>query len=196
MSRGVKITLVVVAVLLVLCCVGGAAAFWIGGRLIGQAAQQAFVEDPEQAAKIGHQIADYTLPPGYREVGAMNAILFKMVFIGPQSRSSDRMVFALMQYPIGSNVDQEEMQRQMRRAFEQQGQRRNMQMQVVGTRQVTIKGQPVTLVISEGSSSEGQTMRQVWGMFPGKDGTAMLMAMGDQDGWDQAALDKFLASIK
>lgn len=196
MSRGVKITLVVVAVLLALCCVGGVAAFLIGGRLLGQAAQQAFVEDPEQAAQIGHEIADYVLPPGYHEMGAMNALIFKMVFIGPQSRSSDMMIFALMQYPIGSDVDQEEMQRQMRQAVEQQSRRRNMQMRVVGTRQVTIKGQPVTLVISEGSSSEGQMFRQVWGMFPGKGGTAMIMAMGAQDSWDQAALDKFLASIK
>jgi hypothetical protein len=196
MSRGVKIALVVVVILLGLCCVGGAASFFIVQRV----ASQAFTDDPAKAATLGHEIVDYNLPDGYRELGGINALVFKMVFIGSASKTGDSMFIVLMQIPSGTDMDQAEMQRQMTQAMQQQGQGRNMQTHVVGTQTATIKGQPVTLTVSEGTVTEGSdagsVFRQVIGIFPGKAGTAMLMAMGKKDTWDQATLDNFLASIK
>ena len=196
MSKGVKIALVIVAVLVVLCCLGGVAFYFITQRVVSQAV----TDDPAKAATLGHEIVDYTLPDGYRELGGMNAMVFKMVFIGSASKTSDSMFMVLMQIPSGTNMDQAEMQKQMTQAMQQQGQGRNMQTHVVGTQTATIKGQPVTLTISEGEVTEGNdagtTFRQVMGVFPAKDGTAMLMAMGQKDTWDQATLDSFLASIK
>ncbi len=191
MSKGVKIALVVIAAVLVLCCIGGLAVYFVTMRAVSQA----FTEDPTQAAKIGHEIVDYTLPPGYRERAAMNAVVFKMVVIGPESQSTDSMILALMQISAGSNLSQEEMERQVRQAMAQQGQRSDVQVQVVGTQRVTIKGQPVTLTVSEGSG-DGGDYRQVTGVFPGKGGLAMLMAMGAKDSWNEATLAEFLASIK
>ncbi len=196
MSRGVKIALVIVVILLGLCCIGGAGFYFITQRVVSQA----FTDDPAKSATLGHEIVDYTLPDGYRELGGMNALVFKMVFIGTASNTSDSMFIVLMQIPSGTNMDQAEMQRQMTQAMQQQGQGRAMQTHVVGTQTATIKGQPVTLTVSEGTVTEGNdagaTFRQVIGVFPGKDGTAMLMAMGKKDTWDQATLDGFLASIK
>jgi hypothetical protein len=196
MSRGVKIALVVVVILLGLCCMGGAAFFLISQRVVSQA----FTDDPAKAATLGHEIVDYSLPDGYRELGGMNALVFKMVFIGSTSKTSDSMFIVLMQIPAGTTMDREEMQRQMTQAMQQQGRDRNFQAHVVDTQTVTIKGQPVTLTVSEGQVTEGSdagaTFRQVIGVFPAKDGTAMLMVMGNKDTWDQAALDSFLASIK
>ena len=192
MSRGVKITLVVVAIVLVLCCISGVSIYIIAR----QTANQAFTVDSAQAAKIGHEIVDYTLPPGYREEGAMNAFVFKMVMIGSSSYSTNAMMFMLMQYPFGSNVSQEEMERQMRQAWAQQSQRSYAQMKVVGTQKATIRGQAVTLIVSEGGVSDNQTMRQVMGFFSGKGGMAAVMATGLKETWDQAAMDSFLASMK
>ncbi len=196
MSRGVKIALVIVIILLGLCCIGGAGFYFISQRVVSQAV----IDDPAKAAALGHEIVDYNLPDGYRELGGMNALVFKMVFIGSTSKTSDSMFIMLMQIPSGTNMDQEEMQRQMTQAMQQQGQGRAMQTHVVGTQTATIKGQPVTLTISEGEVTEGSDagaiFRQVMGVFPAKDGTAMLMAMGKKDTWDQATLDSFLASIK
>jgi hypothetical protein len=196
MSRGVKIALVVVVILLGLCCMGGAAFFFISQRVVSQA----FTDDPAKAATLGHEIVDYNLPDGYRELGGMNALVFKMVFIGSASKTSDSMFIMLMQIPAGTDMDREEMQKQMTQAMQQQGQGRNFQAHVVDTQTVTIKGQPVTLTVSEGEVTEGSdagsVFRQVIGVFPGKDGTAMLMVMGKKDTWDQAALDSFLASIE
>jgi len=192
MSRGVKIALVVVAVLLVLCCIGGIAAYFITQRVVSRAVST----NPVQATQTGHEIVDYTLPPGYHEVFAMNMGIIKMVAIGPQDESTDTMGLVLMQFPTGSNLSQEEMERQMSQALAQQGRGGFENMQVVGTQQVTIKGQTVTLTASEGSGSSGVVHRQVTGVFPGKDGLVMLMAFGAKDKWNQQALDEFLASIK
>jgi hypothetical protein len=197
MSRGVKIALVAVVILLGACCIGGAALYFISQRVVSQA----FTDDPARAATLGHEIVDYNLPDGYRELGGINALGFKMVFIGSGSETGDSMFIVLMQIPAGTDMDQEEMQRQMTQAMQQQGQGRNLQTHVVGTQTVTIKGQPVTLTVSEGTVTEGSdagaVFRQVIGIFPGKDSsTAMLMAMGKKDTWDQATLDSFLASIK
>jgi uncharacterized protein YneF (UPF0154 family) len=195
MSKGVKIALVVVVILLGLCCMGAAGFYFISQRAISQA----FTDDPAKAASMGHEIVDYSLPAGYRELGGMNALVFKMVFIGPGSGTADSMFIMLMQIPAGS-MDQEEMQRQMTQAMQQQGQGRNIQAHVVGTQTATIKGQPVTLTVSEGEvtggDNAGAVFRQVMGVFPGKGGTAMLMVMGNKATWDQATLDNFLASIK
>ena len=196
MSKGVKIALVVVVILLGLCCMGGAAFYFISQRVVSQAV----TDDPTKAATLGHEIVDYSLPDGYRELGGMNALVFKMVFIGAESGTADSMFIMLMQIPTGTTMDQEEMQRQMTDAMQKQGQGRNVKMHVVGTQTATIKGKPVTLTVSEGEVTEGNDagtlFRQVIGVFPAKDGTAMLMAMGKKDTWDQATLDSFLASIK
>ena len=196
MSKGVKIALVIVVILLGLCCVGGAAFYFISQRVVSQA----FTDDPAKAATLGHEIVDYSLPDGYRELGGMNALVFKMVFIGSASKTSDSMFMILMQIPAGANMSPEEMQRQMTQAMQQQGKGRAMQTHVVGTQTATIKGQPVTLTVSEGEvtqgSETGSVYRQVMGVFPAKDGTAMLMVMGNKDTWNQATLDSFLASIR
>ena len=196
MSKGVKITLVVVVILLGMCCIGGAAFYFISQRAISQAV----IDDPAKATSLGHEIVDYNLSDGYHELGGMNALGFKMVFIGAKSGTADSMFIMLMQIPTEANMDQEEMQRQMTDAMQKQGQGRNVKMHVVGTQTATIKGKPVTLTVSEGEVTEGDDagtlFRQVIGVFPAKEGTAMLMAMGKKDSWDQAMLDNFLASIK
>ncbi len=194
MSKGVKITLVVVGVLLVLCCIGAAAVALIGGRF----ASQAFSTDPAKASQTGHEIADYALPAGYQEQGSMNIAGVKFVVIAQhaQSQAGDQMVFMLMQFPSSMNLSQEEMQRQMDQAIQKQFQSGNQQMEVVGTEDVTIKGQPVTLTVSEGKGSSGTVHRQVTGVFSGKGGLAMFMAIGAKDTWDQATISQFLASIR
>jgi len=192
MSRGVKITLVVIAVILVLCCIGGVAAYFIAQRVAGQA----FTTDSKQAARIGQEIADYILPSGYKEVFAMNLAGVKMVAIGPKAQSADAMALVLMQFPAGMNISQRDMERQISQALAQQGQRRNVQMQVVGTQKVTIQGKSVTLTVSEGKAEDGKTIRQVTGVFDGKGGPVMFMAIGAKDSWNEQLLTRFLASIK
>ena len=82
----------------------------------------------------------------------------------------------------------------MRQSFASEFQRGTTNMHYVGTRQVTIKGQPTELSISEGGLGAG-TVRQATGVFDGKGGLAMVMIIGNVDAWDWAVFDQFCESI-
>jgi hypothetical protein len=192
MSRGLKIGLAVGGGLLLLCCIAGVIIYFTVVRTI----QQAVVLDPVAAAKVGHEIVDYRLPDGYQETAAMTILGMKMVIIGPQSQASGQMGLVLAQLPTGTG-NQEQWQQQMQQSWEQQGGQSSQNYHVVGTEQVTIRGQSVTLTVSEGQSTNGTVTRQVFGVFTNKGGNmVMLMAAGDKESWNQQALDQFLGSIQ
>ena len=65
------------------------------------------------------------------------------------------------------------------------------------TEQAVINGKPAVLTTLEGTDENGQTMRQIFGIFEAKNGSgAMVMVMGDEAGWDETAVNQFLASIR
>jgi len=192
MSRGLKITLVIVAIALFLCCVGGLGVTLLGARLFGRA----IITDPDRAEAVGREIAGYDLPPGYDEMFAMDVMGIKMVAIGPTALTSDFMVIMLMQFPAGMEISREEMERQMEQALARQTGLGRADMRVVGQEQAIIKGEPVTLTVREGTTEDGGQLRQVSGLFQGKSGPTMLMVMGEAAAWDQPMLDRFIASIR
>jgi hypothetical protein len=52
------------------------------------------------------------------------------------------------------------------------------------------------LIVREGVTDDGEQMRQVTGLFEGKDGPALLMVAGEVDAWDTEMVDRFIASIR
>jgi Na+-translocating ferredoxin:NAD+ oxidoreductase RnfG subunit len=68
-------------------------------------------------------------------------------------------------------------------------------MTVIETRLVMVREQEVTLVISEGISSGGETYRQVAVPFQGKGGPALLIFSEPVTSWNQETVDVFIASI-
>jgi hypothetical protein len=68
-------------------------------------------------------------------------------------------------------------------------------MQPVEIKKMTIRGEETDVVIYEGTDQNGNSMRQLITSFPGKDGAAMLMIMGDAENWDQQMADDFIESI-
>ena len=69
-------------------------------------------------------------------------------------------------------------------------------MTVIENRPATIRGQDVTLIVSEGFNSENVPYRQVTAAFDGKGGPALLVFSETLGAWDQETVDKFLASIR
>lgn len=191
MSRNVKYSLWLAGAVFILCCGGAIGTYFIGRALF----QQAVATTPEEAARIGRQIADYDLPAGYREQVGMNMVTIKMVMIAPEV-SQPGLFISLMQFQAGTTTDVETMRAQMEQALTQQTGTQSTQMEVVGSEEVTIKGETVTLTIREGKTENGDTLRQVTGIFPGKDGPAMLMLVGSADKWDEEAADSFITSIR
>ena len=69
----------------------------------------------------------------------------------------------------------------------------------VGSRQITIKGTPATLVISEGTARMGNSsgsFRQGLAAFPLDGDAGFLMIMGPVAAWEGNDLNAFLESIR
>jgi hypothetical protein len=192
MSRGLRIALILAAIVLFLCCVAGLGVTLLGTRLVGRA----FITNPDRVQAVGREIADYDVPPGYDEMFAMNVMGMQMVAIGPHDPAADTMAIMLMQFPAGVGISQQEIERQMKQALARQMGLGGANMAVVGQEQAVIKGEPVTLTVREGTTESGEQIRQVTGLFQGRGGLAMLMVMGEATAWDQAMLDRFMASIR
>jgi len=68
-------------------------------------------------------------------------------------------------------------------------------MTVVEQRPFTIRDQPVTLTISEGTKWDNEQVRQVTAVFQGKEGPTLLTLLEPVSQWDEAAVESFLSSI-
>ena len=182
------------AALFCLCAVGVAALVFMR---IGQQFREGMKTDPESASKAAHAIAEYELPEGYEEKFAMDFLVYSMVMMGPESAvtpsSSARPMIMLAQFQVATN--QQQMEEQMRRSFEQQSGRRGLKMEIVDVEKMTIRGKEVDVTTFEGTDDNGFVMRQVIATFPGKDGTAFLMIMGPAQTWDKEEIDQFIESI-
>jgi hypothetical protein len=182
------------AALFCLCAVGVAVLVFMR---IGQQFREGMKTDPESASKAAHAIAEYELPEGYEEKFAMDFLVYSMVMMGPESAvtpsSSARPMIMLAQFQVATN--QQQMEEQMRRSFEQQSGRRGLKMEIVDVKKMTIRGKEVDVTTFEGTDDNGFVMRQVIATFPGKDGTAFLMIMGPAQTWDKEEIDQFIESI-
>jgi hypothetical protein len=192
MSRGVKIALIVIVGLLACCCIGGAGIF----LYFQQAFSQVFITDPAQTAKIGHSIAEYEVPPGYTEIFANSADGYKVVAIGPRTQGSGGMLLLIMEFPIALQEDEKEMERQINSTFEQQNPNGKTQLLAIGKQETIIRGQSVTLKVSEGNDSAGTQRRQVMGTFASKNSTAAFLGWAAKADWDETLITRFLASIR
>jgi len=179
------------AVLLICCCAAIAAGLVF--RQIGQRVEEGMKTDPEGAAQAAHEIVDYTLPRGYQEQMSMNIMFYSFVVIAPESSGAGRPTIMLAQFQAG--MDQEQMKQQLQQSAEQQYGRNGMEMRLVEVRETTIRGEETEVVIYEGTDENGYSMRQLITAFPGKDGNAMLMIMGDPEYWNENEINQFIESI-
>ena len=191
MSRGLRTALILAAIVLFCCCVAGLGGTLLGTRVLGRA----LITNPDRVQAVGREIADYDVPSDYQELFAMNMLGVKIVAIGPAA-PADFMMIMLMQLPSGLEVSQSEMERQIEQALARQTGLARADMTEVGEEEAIIKGEPVTLIVREGVTDDGEQMRQVTGLFEGKDGPALLMVAGEVDAWDPEMVDRFIASIR
>ncbi|MEM7032147.1 MAG: hypothetical protein AAF629_21525, partial [Chloroflexota bacterium] len=108
------------------------------------------------------------------------------------------LAIILMQFPDSLGFDQAEMEAQLESQMGQQGNFDDVDFSPVGETTAVIRDQTVTFTISEGTDDSGQTVRQMSGVFPGKDGSVFLVIFGPLDDWqsEQAQIDSFIASIR
>lgn len=194
MSRNTKIILAIGGLALLLCiCLGSMTLYF--GMQAGQALQQAVVTNPEEVVAIANKIAEYELPPGYKEQFGMSLFGFDLVVLAPSALGNEELIM-LMQFPASAGLSQAEMEAQMRQNTQQQFGNRDIEFETVDQITTSIRDAEVTLTISEGTGEDGATIRQVMGVFPGKGGPTLLMIQGHVTNWDQARVDSFIESIR
>jgi hypothetical protein len=201
-----KFCLVCGCIVLLLAGLAGAAAVY--------AVSQAVSMDPTTVAARAQEIIPCTIPPGYQGAMAFRIpfVGVSMVMIGPPGMLQNQqgtppgqsgMMIMLLSIPPGQNPQQ--LQNQMQAKMQQQGQGGpNTQLQVESTQARTfkIRGADVEFTEQVGVQQSGQgavRMRQLTAMIPHTPGSAdqvLIMIMGPEQGFDQAALEAFLGSIR
>ena len=194
MDRNTKIALGIVGGLVLLCICVSIIAYFVLNRA-GQAIGEAFTDDPAKVAETAKGMVDYDLPPGYREVFGMSFFGFDMVAFALADSPESQMIM-LMQFPASAEMNQAQMEQQMKQSLQQQRGQQDIPMQMVDQKEVTIRDQTVTMTVSEGTDSNGAVMRQMVGVFEGKNGPVFLMIQGHKQRWDQGAVDAFIASLR
>lgn len=195
MSRNSKIVVGIIAGILVVCCLGVVIAATVLPSMVAEFADEAFVEDPAQAADIAASMVDYQLPAGFSEEGGMNFFGIKTVFI-TSNRNLGAMIM-LMQFPEEMATNEEEMRQQMEEAFRQQRGSQNYELRLIESEETFINDAPATLLYYEGVDDSGTEIRQVIGVFETKDsGSGMLMLISPKNGWEESGLDTFIDSLE
>lgn len=192
MSRNTKIVVGIIAGIVGVCCLIAVIAVLVLPRMFSNFAEN--VDDPAAAAEIAGSIVDYDLPSGYEEQGAMNLLGFRMAFI---SGRDEQTVIMLAEFPDALAGDEDQMQQQMRDAFANQSGSQNVNVEFVGSEDITINGSGATLATYEGTDDQGNGMRQLIGVFETKNGSSgMLMIFGGLDSWDESGISGFIDSLE
>jgi len=196
MSKNAKIVLGIVIVILILCscvCIVG----FIGLQTTGKVLEESVVMDnPQESRDLAQSMLDYVLPSGYQEEGAFNMGIMKMVMISDSSASFGPLII-IAEMPSGLGIDADQMRQQIELGMQRSIGNRNFDVELEDEQSRTIRGQDVTIYVYTGTDGNGTRIKQVVSeLFDGKNGSVMLMIMGQESGWDQAEIDAFLDSIQ
>lgn len=192
MNRKQLFTLIGVLALACLCvaALSFAGLAYVGNKTISN------LDNPANAQKIASSIVDYTVPSGYKQI-AMDMVVSKYVVLipDPEGSSGSGPMIMLMAYPPNSNLNEKQMQEELERVFARQS-GQNVDMHVVETKTVLIRGKSEKVSVLEGTDRNGYQMRQWFTVFAGKNGLVMLMIQDNKGKWKEQLVNDFIASIK
>jgi hypothetical protein len=198
MNKTTKTILIVIGSLLVLCTCGSAVLLgtgaWSLGKLV-QFAENNTTENPQEVAQVASGIATFDIPEGFEKQYGMKLGGLSLV---QYMTDNERTVIFVMQFPAGTNINVDEMMRQI----EQNSRRESrawygMTTALVEQKPVTIRGQETIMSISEGKNDQGVLYRVANAEFQGEgEGPAIVMIVGPADDWNIGIFEKFIASIQ
>lgn len=191
MSRNTKIVLVIVAALLLVCLCGvvGAVLYFVP---VGRSVTSAIERPQGEAPAVAAEVAEVEVPAGFTEAYTTEFAGFSLV--GYDS-SDGRSHITLFQAPAVLPFDEAQLRAQLENATDGWIDADYANLDVVGSEEVVIRGEPVTLTVTEGAGSDGEPYRVVSGVFAGEGGTTLLTIAGPIATWDQTAVDNFISSI-
>lgn len=190
MPKKQKAIIFIVAGAALLCLVACGAVLLVM-RNVGTAITNSAFKNPAEAAAAAQQIATLNPPAGYTPTEGMKILGMTMVIY----KSNNSNVFImLMELPTSNNLNNADITR-MRETFNQQYGSRGYQMKVVDEKDITVRGQPGKVIISEGAANNVQ-VRQVIVYFKGNHGLAALFVTGPLSEWNTSAYDQMILSIR
>ena len=147
----------------------------------------------EIVRKTAVLIADFSPPPGYEPEFGLHVIGYTVVaynsgdsgghlYLVQSGEGADDTVMTTLEETLANLVP----------GYSADDSR----MTVVEQRPFTIRDQPVTLTISEGTKWGDERVRQVTAVFQSKEGPALLTLLEPVSRWDEAAIETFLTSIR
>jgi hypothetical protein len=146
--------------------------------------------NPEDVFSAASDIADFEPPAGYTSEFTASLLGYTVAAYSPGDGHSH---LYLIQSDKESDAEKLE---QMLAELVPGSSDPNTRLTVIENRAVTLRGQEVTMVISDGINHGGDTYRQATVAFQGKGGPALLVLSEPTNRWDQSAVDAFLASIE
>jgi hypothetical protein len=197
MDKSTKTALLVVVSLFLLCaCTVSTflfAGLWSFGNVV-RWVDNSTTENPQEAVKIGSEIADFVIPEGF---DSPYGVHFGDVNMIGYTSQSERSYILLAQFPKGTSINVDEMLRQI---SEGNGDPNSIwyktETKLIEERPVTIRGQECNLSISEGTSSDGITYRTATAKFQGNGGPALVMVASQLAEWDMVLVETFISSIE
>ncbi len=192
MSRNTKIVIGIAGSLLLLCACAGFIALGALGSL-GMTVARNVSTSPVKVQELAGNIADFQLPANYSAEASFALGGYSFVSYAPGDGHSH---IQMVQAPASVQVDQTTLEQYAQQANPNVRRDRYSQVRTVGQTQATIRGQTVTLVISEGTNRDGELYRTMTGVFQGKGGPTLLSVESPVSTWDQAEVDSFIASIR
>lgn len=165
-------------------------AFILMATLFACAPNVTINSNPDDVLSAASEIADFELPAGYSSEFTARLLGYTVAAYNPGDGHSHL-------YLIQSEKESDaEKLAQMLTELVPGSSDPKTRLTVIENRPTTIRGQEVTLVISDGTNSEGDSYRQVTAAFQGKGGPALLVLSEPIERWDQSAVEAFIASMK
>lgn len=159
---------------------------WVGMLLM----LAACTADTNQTADIAADIADFDLPAGYTADFSAAMSGYSAVAYSPGDGRSHLYLIQSSQDDDGAALEKS------LTTLVPGASDANTRTTVIENRPVTVRGQAVTAVISDGINSENEHYRQIMVVFQGKGGPALLALSTPVNTWDETLVDTFLASIR
>jgi hypothetical protein len=145
---------------------------------------------PKEVADMATKIANFDIPKGYQPEFSTSLNGYIVVSYNPGDGHSHLYLIQ------SDNEDDGEKLSNMLDQIAPGSYDPQTRMTVLETVPVSVRGQEETLVISEGTTSEGETYRQAAVAFQGRGGPALLVISEPVERWDRTRVDSLLASIQ
>lgn len=146
------------------------------------------------AAQAARKMIDYDLPANYQELKVLTIEnQDAAVVIADRTRPGNIIFIERMQEGI---VGVDEWRTRYEENLSKEMGEYRFNTRTISTQKTTVRGQPVTLRLIEGTNESGRRVRQVVCGFAGKSGDLLLAVVAGEDSWDQTLVDNFLRSIR